>query len=158
MIPVSGVRAADLMNTFDQARAGGVRRHDAIDIMAPTGTPVVAAADGRIEKLFLSREGGNTVYQRSRDGHTIYYYAHLAAYAPGLAEGQQIARGAPIGQVGFSGNADPAGPHLHFAVLQTSPQARWHDAARAVNPYPLLGGRATAAPAARPAERAAAGP
>jgi murein DD-endopeptidase MepM/ murein hydrolase activator NlpD len=137
-----GVKPGDLIDTFAEARAAGQRRHDAIDIMAPTGTPVVAAAPGRIEMLFLSKDGGNTVYQRSVDGGTIYYYAHLDTYAPGLAEGQSVVRGAPIGTVGYSGNANPAAPHLHFAVMQTTPQARWHESATAVDPYPLLGGRA----------------
>lgn len=141
-IPVAGVRPADLVDTFAEARAGGLRRHDAIDIMAPLGTPVIAAAPGRIEKLFISKDGGNTVYQRSPDGRVIYYYAHLDRYAEGLSEGQVLRRGDAIGTVGFSGNANPAAPHLHFAVLLTRPEARWHEAATAVDPYPMLGGRA----------------
>ena len=144
-IPVAGVEPAELVDTFAEARAGGLRRHDAIDIMAPLGTPVVAAAPGRVEKLFVSKDGGNTVYQRSPDGRVIYYYAHLNRYAPGLAEGQVLRRGSPIGTVGSSGNANPAAPHLHFAVLLTRPEARWHEAATAVDPYPLLGGRAKSA-------------
>ncbi len=141
VIPVEGVRASQLTDTFKQAREGGLRVHDAIDIMAPRGTPVLAVASGRIEKLFLSKAGGNTIYQRSPDGGTIFYYAHLDAYAPGLAEGQAVRAGQRIGTVGFSGNADPAGPHLHFAVLRTMPKAKWHEPATPVNPYPMLGGR-----------------
>lgn len=141
VIPVAGVARHELVDTFTQARAGGTRVHDAIDIMAPRGTPVVAAAPGRVEKLFLSRPGGKTIYIRSADGRTIYYYAHLDSYRPGLAEGQQVRAGEPLGTVGFSGNADPAAPHLHFAIMRTTPQAKWWEPATAVNPYPLLTAR-----------------
>lgn len=138
MIPVAGVRPAQLMDTYTQARAGGQRSHDAIDIPAPLGTPVVAAASGRLARLFVSQAGGNTAYVRSLDGRVIYYYAHLDSYAPGLAEGRVMRRGDPIGTVGYSGNADPAAPHLHFAMSLTEPQANLWQAAQPINPYPLL--------------------
>ncbi len=139
-MPVAGINPAELVDTFVQARSEG-RVHDAIDIMAPRGTPVIAAAAGKVEKLFNSALGGNTVYMRSPDGRLIYYYAHLDAYAPGLAEGQVLRSGDVLGTVGTTGNADPAAPHLHFAVLQTDPSARWYQPAIAENPYPLLTGR-----------------
>ena len=140
-LPVVGVRPSELSDTFSQARAGGARVHDAIDIMAPVGRPVVAAAPGRVEKIFFSKGGGgNSVYVRSDDGRWIYYYAHLSAYAPGLYEGQRLLRGAPVGYVGFSGNANPAGPHLHFAIHRMSAGEKWYQG-RAINPYPLLAGR-----------------
>jgi murein DD-endopeptidase MepM/ murein hydrolase activator NlpD len=135
-IPVVGVTAADLTDSFADTRGG--RRHEAIDIIAPAGTPVVAAAPGTVEKLFLSAAGGNTIYVRSQDRLTIYYYAHLQAYAPGLAEGQAIKRGGPLGTVGSSGNADPAAPHLHFAIMRTEPAAKWWQAGAAIDPFPLL--------------------
>jgi len=139
-IPVAGIRPEQLSDTFTQARAGG-RPHDAIDIMAPRGTPVIAAAGGTVEKLFFSHGGGGiTVYVRSPDRAWSYYYAHLDGYAPGLAEGQQLRRGAPIGFVGFTGNASPAGPHLHFAINRMAPQDRWWQGVP-INPYPLLAGR-----------------
>lgn len=93
LIPVEGVPPTALTDTFTQARAGGARPHDAIDIMAARGRAVLAAADGRIEKLFTSVDGGLTIYQRSGDGRRIYYYAHLDGYARGLAEGQSVRRG-----------------------------------------------------------------
>jgi murein DD-endopeptidase MepM/ murein hydrolase activator NlpD len=137
LIPVAGVRAAQLSDTFTQARALG-RPHNAIDIMAPRGTLVVAAADGTVEKLYFSNGGGGiTAYVRSPDRRWIHYYAHLNAYAPGLAEGQRVRRGDPIGRVGSTGNANPAGPHLHFAVHAMGPGERWWQG-RAINPYPLL--------------------
>ena len=137
LIPVEGVSAAALSDTFTQSRAGGARPHDAIDIMADRGRAVVAAVDGRIEKLFSSVDGGLTIYQRSSDGQRIYYYAHLDAYAQGLSEGQQVRRGQKIATVGSSGNADPTAPHLHFAVHRLQPGEPWHGG-RPINPYPLL--------------------
>ena len=136
LVPVAGIEAAQLSDSFNDAR--GERRHEALDILAPAGTPVVAAEAGRVEKLFLSNAGGNTVYVRSPDRRTIYYYAHLQDYARGLEEGQAIIRGQVIGTVGSTGNADPAAPHLHFAVMNTAPDAEWWEPATAVNPYPLL--------------------
>ncbi|WP_422394899.1 M23 family metallopeptidase [Novosphingobium olei] len=137
VLPVQGVRPADLTDTYTQARAGGARIHDAIDIMAPSGTPVLAAMAGRVDKLFLSNDGGNTIYIRSPDGRTMAYYAHLSAYAPDLAEGQAVRAGQVIGAVGATGNADPGAPHLHFALLRTTPEARW-DQGEPINPFPLL--------------------
>ncbi len=140
-VPVVGVKPRDLIDTFTQARAGGARAHDAIDIMAPTGRPVVAAAPGRVEKLFFSEGGGGiSVYVRSSDGRWMYYYAHLSAYAPGLHEGQRLLRGAPVGYVGATGNANPAGPHLHFAIHRMQTGERWWQGS-AINPYPLLAGK-----------------
>ena len=141
-IPVAGIAPAQLTDTFDQARAAGARHHDAIDIMAPRGTPVLAAAPGRVEKLFLSKYGGNTVYVRSEDGRTLYYYAHLDAYAPGLAEGAVVRSGDRIGLVGSTGDASPDAPHLHFAIMETRPEAKWYEPTQAINPYPLLRGAA----------------
>ena len=140
-IPVAGVKPDQLVDTFTQARAGGARVHDAIDIMASTGTPVIAAAPGKVEKLFFSEGGGGiTAYVRSDDGRWNYYYAHLNAYAPGLREGQRIERGAPIGTVGATGNANPAGPHLHFAINRMNPGEKWWQGTP-INPYPLLAGK-----------------
>jgi peptidoglycan LD-endopeptidase LytH len=138
-IPVPGVKPNQLADTFDQARAQG-RRHDAIDIMAAEGTPVIAAADGTIEKLFNSVRGGITIYERSPDQKWVYYYAHLSAYTAGLHEGQQVRRGEVIGRVGHTGDANAAGPHLHFAINQMAPGERWWNGTP-INPYPLLAGK-----------------
>ena len=138
-IPVVGVQADQLADTYDQARGEG-RRHDAIDIMAAEGTPVIAAADGTIEKLFNSARGGLTIYERSPDGKWTYYYAHLSAYAPGLAAGQQVKRGQVIARVGHTGDANAAGPHLHFAINSMAPGQRWWNGTP-INPYPLLAGK-----------------
>ncbi|MDQ3077447.1 MAG: M23 family metallopeptidase [Pseudomonadota bacterium] len=143
-VPVAGVGPHELVDTFTQARAGGARVHDAIDIMAATGTPVVSVAPGTVEKLYFSKGGGGiSAYLRSEDGRWSYYYAHLSAYAPGLREGQRVRRGTPVGYVGFSGNANRAGPHLHFAVNRMEPGEKWHQG-KPINPYPLLAGKSAA--------------
>ena len=141
LVPVLNVRPSDLTDTFSDSRAGGQRLHEAIDIMAPKGTSVVATAPGVVEKLFRSDAGGNTIYVRSNDRETIYYYAHLDEYAEGLKEGQKIRRGQRLGTVGSTGNASDEAPHLHFAILQTLADAEWWEPANAVNPYPLLRGK-----------------
>lgn len=139
-IPVVGVKPEQLTDTFTQARASG-RRHDAIDIMAAEGTPVIAAADGTIEKLFFSHGGGGiTVYERSPDRKWMYYYAHLQRYAPGLSEGQQVKRGQVIAFVDHTGDAIASAPHLHFAINSMAPQERWWQGTP-INPYPLLAGK-----------------
>lgn len=153
-IPVLGVKAAELLDTFKQSRAGGNRVHDAIDIMAPHGTPVVAAGAGTVEKLFFSKGGGGiTVYVRSPDRRWMHYYAHLQEYAPGLREGMRVARGQALGRVGVTGNSNPNGPHLHFAIHRMEEGDGFWEG-RAVNPYPLLAGRQRAV---APAEAGASG-
>ena len=138
-MPLPGLQPGQLTDTFAEAR-GSDRRHDALDIMAPAGTPVLAVADGHVEKLFTSVQGGLTLYQFEPSGRYAYYYAHLQGYAPGIAEGRPLKRGDVIGQVGSTGNADPAAPHLHFAVFVLGPEKEWWKGT-AINPYPLLGGR-----------------
>ncbi len=136
-VPVQGVAAARVPSTFNERRDGGSRPHHALDIPAPRGTPVVAAADGRVLKLFDSRAGGLTVYVLDPSGRFVYYYAHLDAYRPGLAEGQAVRAGDPLGTVGSSGNANPATPHLHFALARLDDPRRWW-AGTPVDPKPFL--------------------
>jgi murein DD-endopeptidase MepM/ murein hydrolase activator NlpD len=137
LLPVQGVRPDQLVDTYTQSRSGGARVHNAIDIMAPRGTPVLAATGGMVEKLFLSNLGGITAYVRSPDRRTIYYYAHLDSYAPGLTEKQMVRAGQVIGFVGSTGDASPDAPHLHFAISVADPQEGWWQG-EPVNPYPLL--------------------
>ena len=136
LVPVAGVKPEQLKDTFLQARSGG-RRHDALDILAPQGTPVVAAVDGTIRKLFHSKAGGVTIYQFDLAEERVYYYAHLERYADGLHEGQRVKQGDVIGYVGVTGNAPPGTPHLHFAIEILTAEKRWWKGT-AVNPYPLL--------------------
>ncbi|OON64700.1 hypothetical protein B0920_09100 [Massilia sp. KIM] len=136
LVPVQGVKAAQLTDTFDQPR-GNQRHHEALDIMAPKGTPVLAAADGKVVKLFQSKPGGLTVYQFDPGERYAYYYAHLDRYADGLREGMQLKRGELLGYVGVTGNSDPNAPHLHFAVVELTPEKQWWKGTP-LNPFPLL--------------------
>lgn len=137
LLPVAGIPPTSVRDTFNDMR--GSVPHEALDIMAPKGTPVIAAADGVIRKLFESRKGGYTIYQFSPDETLCYYYAHLDHYAPGLEEGQRVRRGDIIAFVGTSGNADAAGPHLHFAVTQLEADKKWWTGTP-IDPYLMLEG------------------
>jgi len=135
IMPVAGIDRSAIRDTFDEMRSD--RRHGAIDIMAPRGTPVIATDDGVVKKLFTSVPGGLTVYEFDPDERFCYYYAHLDRYAPGLHEGQLLRRGEVLGYVGTSGNAPKNAPHLHFALIRLDPDRRWWKGTY-VNPYPLL--------------------
>lgn len=138
LIPVAGINASALKDTFNDAR-GSEDHHEAIDILAPKGTPVFAVADGKIAKLFNSKPGGLTVYQFDTGEKFAYYYAHLDRYAAEVKEGMTLRRGDLVGYVGTSGNADPKTPHLHFAVFELGPEKQWWKGSP-INPYPLLRG------------------
>ncbi|HEX8337136.1 MAG TPA: M23 family metallopeptidase [Pyrinomonadaceae bacterium] len=139
LIPVEGVRPEQLQDTFKDSRSEG-RIHDAIDITAPRGTPVLAATDGRVVKLFQSVKGGITFYQlAAADEHYVLYYAHLERYADGLAEGHVARRGEVVGYVGDSGNATPGNTHLHFQIYRVADPKRFWTGEN-LNPYLLLRG------------------
>lgn len=138
LMPLASIKADQLSDTFNDSRSGG-RIHDAIDIMAPRGTAVLAVNDGKIVKLFNSKLGGLTIYQFDPGETHAYYYAHLDSYASGVKEGDSVKRGDVIGYVGSTGNASPEAPHLHFAVFVLGPEKKWWQGT-AINPYPLLGG------------------
>ena len=133
--PISGLALADLRDSFEEVHSG--HRHEAIDILEPRGTPVHAVVSGTIRKLFLSKPGGNTIYQFDEMGVYCYYYAHLDRYSEGLREGVHVERGDVIGFVGSTGNADARTPHLHFAIFELEPQRQWWKG-KAINPYPGL--------------------
>ncbi len=124
VLPLPTVSAAQLRDNYTDARAGGAA-HEALDIMAARGTPVVAIDDGRIAKLFLSKGGGITLYQFDANGEFAYYYAHLDRYADGIAEGDNLRKGQLLGYVGSTGNAQPDAPHLHLAVYRLGPERQW---------------------------------
>lgn len=134
IVPVDRVAVADLADTWGASRSEG-RTHEGIDIVAPLGTPVRAAADGRIVKFFESERGGITIYQFDTRERFVYYYAHLNARAAGLAEGDMVRQGQVIAYVGETGNAPI--PHLHFEVQRLTPEKHWWEA-ESMNPYPLL--------------------
>jgi murein DD-endopeptidase MepM/ murein hydrolase activator NlpD len=134
-VPVQGVDRNQLHDSFDDRR--GIRRHEAIDIMAPRGTLVLSVEDGRVAKLFESVAGGLTVYIFDPAEMFTYYYAHLDRYAAGLTEGEVVRRGEVIGYVGSTGNASDDAPHLHFAIFQLGPERRWWQG-KPINPYTVL--------------------
>lgn len=123
-IPVRGLDARDLVSSFHDAR-GGSRRHEAIDILAPRGTDVLAVEDGKVAKIFTSEAGGLTLYQFDPSETFVYYYAHLDSYAPGLTEGSTLRKGDVVGTVGTTGNAPKNTPHLHFSISKLDPDKRW---------------------------------
>ncbi len=136
LLPVQGIKLAALTDTYDQPR-GKQRQHEALDIMAAKGTPVLAVADGKVEKLFQSKPGGTTLYQFDPSGRYAYYYAHLDRYAEGVKEGMELKRGQVLGYVGVTGNSDPNAPHLHFAMFELTPEKQWWKGTP-VNPYPMM--------------------
>ena len=135
IIPVAGVQASQLKSTFNEGRAGHL--HHAIDILAPRGTPVLAAVDGTVRKLFVSGAGGITLYEFDEAGERSYYYAHLDGYAAGVREGLVVRRGDVLGYVGTTGNAPATTPHLHFAIEVLPPTKEWWKG-EAIDPYPIL--------------------
>ena len=134
VIPVQGVQAAQLRDTYVDRR--GDKPHEALDIMAPQGTPVLATDDGRVVKLFNSVPGGLTIYQADTGNDVVYYYAHLDRYADDVREGGAVKRGDVIAYVGTTGNAGPDAPHLHFAILKLPPGKEWWKGTP-INPTPL---------------------
>ena len=134
-LPIEGVTIAELHNNFDEVRNG--HRHEAIDIMVPRGTPVHAVVSGEVRKLFVSKAGGNTIYEFDEAGVYCFYYAHLDHYAQGLKEGDRVRRGEVIGFVGSTGNAGAEAPHLHFTVFELGPEKQWWKGT-AVNSYDAL--------------------
>ncbi|HEY6327715.1 MAG TPA: M23 family metallopeptidase [Blastocatellia bacterium] len=136
LIPVAGVKATQLHDSFNDSRSGG-RQHQAIDVMAPQGTPVLAASDGVVVRLFQSANGGTTLYEQDPSGLYVYYYAHLMRYADGIAEGQSVKRGQTIAYVGDTGNAGPGNFHLHFAISKVSSPRKW-SGGTPIDPYPFL--------------------
>ncbi len=137
-LPVQGVEIVNVRNSFSEMR--GDRIHEAVDILAPRDTPVVAVEDGKIAKLFFSVRGGNTIYHFDASETYCYYYAHLDRYAVDIREGQFIKRGQIIGYVGTSGNAPKDTPHLHFAIFKLNSDKKWWQGTP-IDPYPLLNHR-----------------
>ncbi len=135
IVPVQGVSKGELRDNFTSPR--GSHEHEALDIMAPKGTPVVAAVEGNVVKLFHSKLGGTTLYQFDDAQVFCYYYAHLERYATGLKEGTLLRQGQVLGYVDSTGNASPDAPHLHFEIHKLGPEKKWWKG-EAIDPFPLL--------------------
>jgi murein DD-endopeptidase MepM/ murein hydrolase activator NlpD len=136
MLPVAGIRTDQLSDSFDAARDGS-RRHHAIDILAPRGTPVLAADDGRVLRVSWNSAGGNTVYATDGDSRIVYYYAHLDHYHEPLEVGMHLAKGDTIGFVGTTGNAPKDIPHLHFQIMRMPHDGKYWDG-DPIDPFPIL--------------------
>lgn len=139
-VPVRGVSPDELVDTWGAPRSGD-RGHEGLDIMAPRGTPVLAAANGRILRRYRSSSGGRTIYQIGERGRLVFYYAHLDRWAGDLEEGDTVRAGDVIGYVGDSGNAAAGVTHLHFEIIITPDPERWWGGV-SVNPYRVLTGLA----------------
>ena len=135
LVPVDGVRVADIVDTFGAPRGSG-RTHAGIDIFAPRGTPVRSATGGFVWAVEgVSPLGGNAVTVVGAGGRR-YYYSHLDRFADNLREGQPVTPDTVLGYVGTSGNAEATPPHLHFEFADGF-SCDWN----VVNPYPLLADR-----------------
>jgi murein DD-endopeptidase MepM/ murein hydrolase activator NlpD len=131
-------------DTWGAPRSGG-RRHEGTDVIAANGTPLVAVEAGVVTRVDWNPLGGWKLWVDGESG-TSYYYAHLRAYAPGIAPGGPdfpVAAGQLIGWVGQTGNAQFSVSHLHIEV---HPQR-----GAPINPYPLMRALAAAPPPALPA-------
>jgi murein DD-endopeptidase MepM/ murein hydrolase activator NlpD len=133
--PFDSLKRTELHDSFNEIHHG--HRQEAIDIMKPRGTPILAVSDGTIEKLFHSVPGGLTIYEFDNSGTYCFYYAHLDHYAAGLYEHMKVSRGQVIGYVGTSGNAEANAPQLHFAINRLDPRKRWWKG-DPIDPYPIL--------------------
>ena len=136
LFPIHGLSPKDVGEGFGALRALGSRRHQAVDIAAPRGTPVVAATSGRVALLSNHPSAGLTVEQEDDSGRFCLVYAHLDGFAPGLREGSSVVRGQVLGYVGSTGNATAVAPHLHFAVHRNEEGACW--SGTPLDPEPLF--------------------
>lgn len=127
-MPIVGITARNLGDSWGAPRDGGKRSHRGIDIFAPRGAGVVAVADGVISYIGDQPKGGHCLWLSTESG-TSFYYAHLDRWAPGIYEGLEVKAGTLLGFVGNTGNAVTTPPHLHFSINQNDEM---------VNPYPVL--------------------
>ncbi len=134
VLPVLGITRDQLRDSFGAPRSG--HRHRGIDILAPKGTPVVAAVDGAVLKMKWDRGGGRTLRLVDATNRYVFYYAHLSGYARGLREGEPVRKGEVVGYVGRTGDARGAHLHLGIASLLGDTQHWWQ--AKQLNPYTLL--------------------
>ena len=135
--PVAGYDGKPLADSYEDTRDGGDRRHNAIDILAPRGTPVLSVQDGRILRLSKSSKGGITVYATDMQERFVFYYAHLDGYYANIYAGKPLLRGDTLGYVGTTGNAPANTPHLHFQMMRM-PADRKYWNGEPINPYPFL--------------------
>ena len=137
MVPVDGIPPNRVPDTYWQVRDGGARTHEAVDILAKRGTPVLSADSGTVLRLSRNTLGGITIYATDPARRFVFYYAHLDGYAAGLHEGKAVAQGEVIGYVGTTGNAPKNTPHLHFQVMRFVDARTWWNGPP-LDPRPFL--------------------
>jgi len=137
VIPVAGVGRDRIEDTFVAGRDGGERQHNAVDILAPRSTPVLAADDGVLLRMSSNNLGGITIFAADPDRRFVYYYAHLERYHSDMYVGRKLTKGDTIGYVGTSGNAPKDVPHLHFQIMRWPADGKFW-AGEPINPYPIL--------------------
>ena len=136
LIPVAGVGPERIEDTFTAAR-DGERQHNAVDILAPRNTPILAADDGVILRMSSNALGGITIFAADVDRQFVYYYAHLDHYDPAMYAGRKLTKGDTIGYVGTTGNAPKDVPHLHFQIMRWPADGKYW-VGEPINPYPFL--------------------
>ena len=140
MLPVAGADMAKVDDTFNDERDGGDRTHRAIDILAPRGTPILSADDGKILRMTTSTLGGISMYTVDPESRLVYYYARMERYNEAMSPGRAIVKGDTLGFVGTTGNAPKDVPHLHFQVMSWPADGKYWDGPP-IDPFEALGGR-----------------
>lgn len=138
IVPVAGADMTRVEDSFNEPRDGD-RVHRAIDILAPRGTPIVSADDGRIVRMTTSTLGGISMYTVDPETRIVYYYAHMDRYNDAMAPGKTISKGDTLGFVGTTGNAPKNTPHLHFQVMRWPADGKYWNG-DPIDPFSLLGG------------------
>jgi murein DD-endopeptidase MepM/ murein hydrolase activator NlpD len=139
LVPVAGADMSKVEDTFLDDRDGGERTHHALDILAPRGTPILSADDGRILRMSTNSLGGITMYTVDPLNRIVYYYAHMDRYNDAMTVGRTISRGDTLGFVGTTGNAPKDTPHLHFQIMRWPADGKYWNG-EPIDPFDLLGG------------------
>lgn len=124
--PLPDMQSNQIASFWGDARGGGARKHEGVDVFAKRGTPVRAVVNGVVRRTGQNRLGGNVVWVNS--GRYNYYYAHLDSQL--VKAGQGVSKGDTLGTVGNTGNAITTAPHLHFGIYRRGRGA--------VDPFPFI--------------------
>jgi murein DD-endopeptidase MepM/ murein hydrolase activator NlpD len=139
VVPVAGANMAKVEDSYFEPRDGGDRTHRALDILAPRGTPILSADDGKILRMSNSSLGGITMYTVDPSNRIVYYYAHMDHYNDAMSPGRLIVRGDTLGFVGTTGNAPKDTPHLHFQIMRWPSDGKYWNG-DPIDPFDFLGG------------------
>lgn len=114
VFPVKSGKNSDIKSFWGVARDGGARKHEGVDIFKKRGTPILAVADGVVNRVQVTSLSGKVVWQRLGFAGPSIYYAHLDSQL--VSEGQKVKKGEVLGLMGNTGNAISTSPHLHFGI------------------------------------------